>query len=142
MASNISNHYEVPNMASMLYEFTNRESDHIHQAFRVGNFVSLRDLPNVILPGNVSIGQTSKMEENLYSVIERKTYVELSNNGGYFSKFEWKPEPYGNFTQKLKKARLDHISKVEAVGGGAPFLTVAKISPPHRHESMFRSLLF
>lgn len=56
MASNISNHYEVPNMTSMLYEFTNKEADHIHQAFRVGNYVSLRDLPNVILPGNVTIG--------------------------------------------------------------------------------------
>jgi len=74
-------------MSSMLYEFTNKESDHIHKAFRVGNFVSLRDLPNVLLPGNVIIGQTSKMEENLYSVIERKSYVELSSHGGYFSKF-------------------------------------------------------
>lgn len=108
MNSNISNHYEVPNMSSMLYEFTNKESDHIHQAFRVGNFVSLRDLPNVLLPGNVIIGQTSKMEENLYSVIERKSYVELSNHGGYFSKFEWKPEPYADFKDKLKNARLKH----------------------------------
>ena len=82
------------------------------------------------------------MEENLYSVIERKTYVELSSHGGYFSKFEWKPEPYDNFTERLKKARLAHKAKVEAIGGGAPFLTVAKISPPHRHESMFRRLLF
>lgn len=82
------------------------------------------------------------MEENLYSVIERKTYVELSNNGGYFSKFEWKPEPFGNFKEKLKKARLEHKAREEQIGKGAPFLTVAKISPPHRHESMFRSLLF
>ena len=56
MVSNISNHYEVPNMSSMLYEFTNKETDRIHQAFRIGNFVSLRDLPNVILPGNVTLG--------------------------------------------------------------------------------------
>ena len=28
--SKISNHYEVPNMASMLYEFTNREANTIH----------------------------------------------------------------------------------------------------------------
>ena len=76
-------------MAAMLYELTYREADHIHQAFRVGNFVSLRDLPNAILPGNVTLSQSSKMEENLYSEMERKTYVELSNQGGYFSKFEW-----------------------------------------------------
>jgi hypothetical protein len=47
----------------------------------------LRDLPDSILPGNVSSMQTSKMEENLYSIMERKTYVELAGNGGYFSKF-------------------------------------------------------
>lgn len=29
-ASKISNHYEVPNMSSMLYEFTNKEADRIH----------------------------------------------------------------------------------------------------------------
>ena len=49
--SKISNHYEVPNMSSMLYEFTNKEQDKVHQSFRVGNYVSLRDLPNLIQPG-------------------------------------------------------------------------------------------
>ena len=28
--SKISNHYEVPNMSSMLYEFTNKEQDRVH----------------------------------------------------------------------------------------------------------------
>ena len=28
--SKISNHYEVPNMSSMLYEFTNKEQDKVH----------------------------------------------------------------------------------------------------------------
>lgn len=87
--SKISNHYEVPNMASMLYEFTNREQDRIHQSFRTGNYISLRDIPNAIIPGNVSTMQSSKIEENLYSIIERRSYVELQNNGGYFSKFSW-----------------------------------------------------
>jgi len=47
-------HYEVPNLSSMLYEFTNREKDRVNQAFRVGNYHSLRDLPRHLLPGNVS----------------------------------------------------------------------------------------
>lgn len=51
--SKISNHYEVPNMASMLYDFTNKEQERVHQSFRIGNFVSLRDLPDSLLPGNV-----------------------------------------------------------------------------------------
>jgi hypothetical protein len=28
--SMISNHYEVPNMTSMLYEFTNKEQERVH----------------------------------------------------------------------------------------------------------------
>jgi hypothetical protein len=87
--SRISNHYEVPNMSSMLYEFTNKEQDRVHQSFRVGNYVSLRDIPNNIMAGNVSGFQNSKIEDNLYSVMERKSYIELTGNGGYFSKFEW-----------------------------------------------------
>ena len=39
------------------------------------------------------------MENNLYSIMERKTYVELANNGGYFSKFEWHPDPYYLFKE-------------------------------------------
>jgi len=46
-------HYEVPNLCSMLYEYTNKEAERIHQGFRVGNFVSLRDLPTDFTYGNV-----------------------------------------------------------------------------------------
>lgn len=31
--------------------------------------------------------------------MERKTYVELSQNGGYFSKFEWMPDSYNFFRE-------------------------------------------
>lgn len=91
----------------MLYEFTNKEADRIHQSFRVGNFVSLRDIPDSILPGNVSSMQSSKMEENLYSVMERRSYVELANNGGYFSKFEWLPDSFSSFKEELTKRRVE-----------------------------------
>ena len=46
-------HYEVPNMSSMLYDFTNKEQERIAQGFRIGNFVSLRDLPKELIAGNV-----------------------------------------------------------------------------------------
>ena len=68
-ASAISNHYEVPNLSSMLYEYTNNEMDRIKYAFRVGNFHSLRGLPRHLLPGNVSQISKSKIESNLYSSI-------------------------------------------------------------------------
>ena len=68
-SSVISNHYEVPNLASMLYEYTNNEMDRVKYSFRIGNFYSLRDLPRHLLPGNVSTVSKSKIESNLYSQI-------------------------------------------------------------------------
>lgn len=97
--SKISYHYEVPNMSSMLYEFTNKEMEKVHQSFRTGNYISLRDLPDHIVPGNVSSMFSSRIEENLFSIMERKSYIELSNNGGYFSKFEWQHDEYGRFKE-------------------------------------------
>ena len=98
--SQISNHYEVPNLSSMLYEYTNSETDRIRHSFRVGNFYSLRDLPRHMLPGNVSQISKSKIDTNLYQPIQEKTYIELSNGGGFFSKFDYIEDPFGNFLEK------------------------------------------
>lgn len=46
--SHISAHYEVPNISSMLYEYTMKEHNVVTGAFRVGNYYSIRDLPNNI----------------------------------------------------------------------------------------------
>lgn len=60
-----SPHYEVPNLSSMLYEYTNKEQDRVIKTFRVGNFYSLRDLPNEMIAGNVLNAQKEKIERNL-----------------------------------------------------------------------------
>ena len=133
-------------MSSMLYEFTNKEGDRIHQAFRVGNYVSIRDLPDSLVPGNVSYMQTSKMEDNLQSVMERKTYVELAGNGGYFSKFPYsyneEYDSYDSYKEDMRKRREAHEEKMMKIGGGAPFLNMPNRALPHKHESYFRSLMF
>ena len=46
-------HYEVPNLSSMLYEYTNREKDYVERAFRGGNYQTIRGLPDDIRPFNV-----------------------------------------------------------------------------------------
>ena len=46
-------HYEVPNLTSMLYEYTNREKDLVERAFRGGNYQTLRSLPDDIRPHSV-----------------------------------------------------------------------------------------
>ena len=70
-------HYEVPNLSSMLYEYTHKESDRVQDAFRTGNYHSLRDLPRHLLPGNVSTWSRSKIESNLFNPAEERRYVEL-----------------------------------------------------------------
>ena len=60
-------HYQVPNLSSMLYEYTNREKDRVNEAFRTGNYHSIRDLPRHLLPGNVTQWSKSKIESNLYN---------------------------------------------------------------------------
>jgi hypothetical protein len=62
--------------------------------------VSLRDLPNDFNYGNVLNAQRDKIEHNIKEKAEPKLYVELLGGGGYFSKFEWKEDPYGLFLEK------------------------------------------
>ena len=70
-------HYEVPNLSSMLYEYTHKEQDRVNESFRTGNYHSLRDLPRHLLPGNVSTWSRSKIESNLFNPAEERRYVEL-----------------------------------------------------------------
>ena len=76
-SSSIANHFQIPNLSSMLYEFTNREQEKIQSCFRIGNFNSLRDLPKHLLPGNVSYMSSAKINENLYGAREERSYIEL-----------------------------------------------------------------
>ena len=82
-------HYEVPSLASMLYEYTNKEQDTVVNAFRSANFVSLRDLPENIAPNNILQNLHFKMKDVLAesSVIARdkaRHLEKLKGHGGYF----------------------------------------------------------
>ena len=138
----ISNHYQVPNLSSMLYEYTNNETDRVAQSFRVGNFQSLRDLPRHLLPGNVSNVSRSKIESNLYRPVEERTYVELQNGGGYFSKFAWQPDEYGGFLENSKSERLIKEAKQYAVHGDKQFVNISKKEHMYKHQNVFPSHLW
>ena len=109
MQKNAKYHYEVPNLSSMLYEYTNREKDRINQSFQTGNYHSLRDLPRHLLPGNVSQWNKSKVESNLYSQVEQRNYVELQHGGGYFSKFEYIDDPFELFLEQQSRDRIKSV---------------------------------
>ena len=62
---NSINHYELPNLTQLLYDFTNKEQDTIMRCFRVGNYTSLRDLPANLLPNAVTKMMNDKQDGNL-----------------------------------------------------------------------------
>lgn len=49
--------------------------------------------------------------------MERRTYVELANNGGYFSKFSWIADPFARWSEELSRRRKENEAKREEVHG-------------------------
>jgi hypothetical protein len=47
----------------VLYDYTNREQDLVQACFRVGNFVSLRDMPEEFRPNNVIQAMRERAEK-------------------------------------------------------------------------------
>lgn len=139
----IQNHYEVPNLSSMLYEYTNNEVDRVKQSFRVGNFISLRgDMPRHFLPGNVAQLSKSKIEQNLYSAIQEKSYIELANGGGYFSKFEYIGDDYEPWIETQREERAREKEKMLSLHKGALFQPHPKVESKFKHHNVFSSHLW
>jgi hypothetical protein len=44
----------------------------------------------------------------LYQPIQEKSYIELTNGGGFFSKFEYIEDPFSNFLEQKRADRLEH----------------------------------
>ena len=117
----------------MLYEYTNNEMERIRYSFRVGNFYSLRDLPRHLMPGNVSQFSRSKIESNLYSQIQEKSYIELTNGGGFFSKFKYEEDDFNNFRESLRQERQEHHDKIRDVHKGIPFKSHPQVDAKFKH---------
>jgi hypothetical protein len=47
----------------VLYEYTNKEQELVSSCFRVGNFFTLRDLPDVLGPNNIILALREKLEK-------------------------------------------------------------------------------
>ena len=56
----------------------------------------------------------------MYSQIQEKSYIELTNGGGFFSKFQYVEDPYENFLEAKRQERLDHEERIKAVHKEAP----------------------
>ena len=104
-------HYEVPSLSSMLYEFTNKEQDSVINAFRANNYFNIRDLPNHLSPNNVLQQLQANMnfaitESSIISQHNKQHMDKLRKNGGFFERFEWMPEGYGQMKELTKEERI------------------------------------
>jgi hypothetical protein len=77
----------------VLYEYTNKEMDIAAACFRIGNYYSLRDMPDDFTANNVNQAMRERLEKaQIISAINaqnRKIYASLCGGGGLFHKFEW-----------------------------------------------------
>jgi hypothetical protein len=74
--------------------------------------------------------------------MERRTYVELANNGGYFSKFPWLADPFQRWYTANSKSRKDNVDKRVDIHGNQEFRADpvnGKYRHPHKHISCFNS---
>ena len=65
LANQQVNHYELPNLTQLLYEYTNKERDLIQRCFRTGNYNALRELPNQLAPNQILKYAREKQDVNL-----------------------------------------------------------------------------
>lgn len=81
---------------------------------------------------------SAKINENLYGQHEERSYIELQKGGGYFSKFDWQPDPYSLFMEALT---TDRLSDEEAVSKlhKKPFLSQPIQNMKHKHQYVFHS---
>jgi hypothetical protein len=101
-------HYEMPNLAACLYDYTNKEQDAINRCFRTGNYDSLRDLPNDIAPQRLLEAIKQKINDNISQnpnppERDHKGKVIKLAGGGLFYEFEWMPDSFSKFLEAKRK---------------------------------------
>lgn len=104
------NHYELPNLTQLLYDFTNKEQDTIMRCFRVGNYNSIRDLPANLLPNAVIKMLNDKQDTNLLWR-QHQPKVATLTGGGLFSEYEYKGDDYVVFLKQKTDERLERERK-------------------------------
>jgi len=127
-------HYALPNFSVVLPTFSNHESDCITQAFRIGNFVSLGDLPNGIKPGQVSRNRFQKILDNREPSSSEPTAYKPKAK--YFSEFEYLPSAFSLVDDLAKTERIKHEEKTAMAGHKMPF-RMSDTAVKLRHEDSF-----
>ena len=136
-------HYEMPNLAACLYDYTNKEQDMVYRCFRTGNYDSLRDLPNELAPQQV----IEKLKEKITSNIEggqnpperdHKGRIVKLAGGGLFHEFEWMPDSFSNFLESQRKDNADSKQVIESIHP-KPFVSTIPGTDKYDQVSFFKT---
>ena len=125
-------HYALPNFSVVLPTYSNHESDVITNAFRVGNFVSLHDLPHNVKPGQVSRSRFQKILDNRQPAEDWNVNLgaPYKPKAKTFSEFEYVSTPFSLADELAKQERERSHKAVAAAGHTTPFCmsdTAAKL---------------
>jgi len=131
-----TNHFEIPNLSSMLYDYTNKEKDMVERCWRTGNYLSLRDLPTKIKPSSVLKSYQEK--QDIAHLPNRPKKLTALSDGGYFSKFEWQPESYDDFIDNEKSERQCNSEVIKKLHGNTHFIA-GRSNVPLKYEGQFRN---
>lgn len=131
-------HYALPNFSVVLPTYSNQESDVITQAFRIGSFVTLSDLPNTVKPGQVSRGRFQKILDNRTPLPEGGG-AEYKPKKALFSEFEYMPSPFSIVDEVAKEERIQHEAATAAAGHAKAFV-MADTAVTLRHEDAFGNI--
>jgi len=116
-------HYALPNFSVVLPTYSNHEPDVVASAFRVGNYVSLQDLPNRVKPGQVSRGRFQKILDNRQpSEFADQPAGRFQSKPKYFSEFEYMPSPYSIVELIHKQEREEDATALEKAGHKKAFV--------------------
>jgi hypothetical protein len=124
-------HYEVPNLTSMLYEYTNKEQEHIKRCFRAGNFSHLRELPDQINPNAILDSTREKQNFNVHfkskgapteAEERKKLYSKIFGKDSV--KFDQIEDSYEAFLDAQREEKLKSKEKQKALHGEKDFLPV------------------
>ena len=120
-------HYEVPNLTSMLYEYTNKEQEYIGRCFRSGNYNNLRELPDnfvgCTLFNNDGSSKFAKGEQPHFKVHYKSKNGEEGQKDDSAKKFEYMSDNYEAFLESQKKDKITSKEKQKKVHGDKEFNT-------------------
>ncbi len=136
----------------MLYEYTNKEMDIAAACFRIGNYYSLRDMPDDFTANNVNQAMRERLEKaQIISAINaqnRKIYATLGGGGGVFQKFDWMPDEFSLrksvnkrplnilVDESKKRATFERQMKQMNMHGDLPF-NPAQVKANNKYEYPF-----